>query len=362
MAHEHSTLVPLSPLRLAASLHQTIWGGQNLASVVGKSLPADVRVGETWETEIANVVLDGPYAGMTLGQVVAALDERLLGTRAVAVFGHRFPLLTKFMDAQDTLSVQVHPNDEQARQQGRAPLGKTEAWYILRSTPGARLVLGFESDVSVSQVRQAIADDRLEALLHTVEVHAGDVVFVPAGTVHAIGAGVVLYEVQEYSDITYRLYDFGRVQSDGTRRELHIEQALQVLDLSGGPRAASRPVEMASQSLGESATMRRRVLVACRYFVLEELQVAGTVMLATHPTSCEIISLLEGTCALRTGAGADLHLRRGETVVLPAQLGRYALGVTGYAPNATSASARLLRSYVPTDADDALSAWRHGQG
>ncbi len=328
------------PIHLRGSLHETIWGGQNLARYAGKPIPSGAKVGESWETETGNQVINPPYQGRSLDDLVKELGEALSGTQALAVFGARFPLLAKFIDAQDTLSVQVHPNDEYARQHEGGKLGKTEAWYILHADPGAALIHGVQRSLNRAEVQQAIADVTLEALVHEEPVQAGDVVFVPAGTVHAIGAGIVLYELQEYSDVTYRLYDYGRLTAEGKPRELHIERALDVMHYEPTPFHKVRPVILREEPNGT----RQRCLVACRYFVLEELVFQQSFTASTHPTSCQILSLLDGACILRSGQDEPLELGQGDTVVLPAALGPYTL----------DGSCRLLRSYVPTPDDDLL--------
>jgi mannose-6-phosphate isomerase len=337
-----------APIKLAATLHETIWGGRDLADVAGKRLPAGARVGESWETEVGNVAVAPPYDGRTLAQLVEELGEALVGARALEVFGPRFPLLAKFLDARDKLSVQVHPADAYAREHEAGKLGKTEAWYILRAEPGAQLVYGLERPATVDEVRRAIAETRLEALLHYVTVRPGDVVFVPAGTVHAIGAGIVLYELQEYSDVTYRLYDYGRLQDDGTPRQLHVAQGLAVMRFDRP--AADTAVPAAAPELAPGVA--RRVLVACQYFVLEELRAGGRWLAATRPTSCEIISVLQGSCQLVPDGGRPLDLGLGETAVLPASLGAYEV---------RGDDVRFLRSYVPTPDDAAWALWRAAQ-
>ena len=333
------------PLKLEASLHETIWGGSNLAALAGKQLPLGVRVGESWETEVGNRVVSGAFAGMTLAQVVERQGEDLLGARAIAAFGQRFPLLAKFIDAHDQLSVQVHPNDDYARVHAGGKLGKTEAWYVLHTEPGAQLVYGLARDTTEDEVRAAIADNRLEALLHSFSVHPGDVVFVPAGTVHAIGAGVVLYELQEYSDITFRLYDYGRLQANGQARELHVADGLKVMRFHPSHPDTVTPVSLSAAPPG----MRRRVLIACHYFVLEEMTLDGTAQEVTRPSSCEILSMLAGECEVVPPGGESVHLRVGETVVLPAHLGCFDLRGT---------AARCLRSYVPEEDDALLLRWQ----
>ena len=193
----------LHPIRLEASLHETIWGGRRLERDGWKSLPpGDILIGESWETEISTVALNEPYKGKTLGTLVEELGPALLGEQARAVFGHRFPLLAKFIDANDKLSVQVHPDDTYAAQHEDGKLGKTEFWYILAAESGATIVHGFNAPTTRTQVQQAIEQTTLDTLLHQEIVQAGDVIFVPAGTVHAIGRGQMLYDLQEYTEIT----------------------------------------------------------------------------------------------------------------------------------------------------------------
>jgi mannose-6-phosphate isomerase len=340
----------LRPIKLQSSLHETIWGGDHLAAVAGKDLAPGSRVGESWETEVGNVAVNPPYAGRTLASLAESMGDDLLGTQAIAVFGRRFPLLAKFIDASDRLSVQVHPDDVYAREHADGSLGKTEAWYILRADPGARLVLGLDHQSSADEVRRAIDDSRLEALLHEFPVRVGDVVFVPAGMVHGIGAGIVLYELQEYSDITYRLYDYGRVQANGRPRDLHVDRGLAVMRYGAADRDTVRPVDVATGA--EPA--RRRVLVACRYFVLEEIALTGTTVSATTATSCSIVTTLAGHAEIAQPDGQDpVRLALGQTAVLPALMGPYTL--TGY-------NLRLLHSYVPTDDDALARRWSAAQG
>lgn len=338
------------PLLLTGSLHETIWGGQGL-ELVGKRLPAGMRVGESWETAVESVVRVGAERGRTLGDLVDDWGEQLIGWRARAVYGPRFPLLTKFIDAHEWLSVQVHPDDAYAARHEQGKFGKTEMWLVLRAEPGARLAYGLKRAASPAEVRAAIAATRLEELLYTFEPGPGDVVFVPAGTVHAIGGGILLYELQEYSDVTYRLYDYGRVQADGRPRELHVEHALDVMRFA--PHAPARAVTPTPTppSASSSGVVQRRILSACRYFVAEELRVAGSLSAASNVASCEILTVLSGSCAIQTASG-DWPLALGETAVLPAALGSYTL---------TGREARLVRSYVPREDDPALDIWRAAQ-
>ena len=335
----------LHPICLESSLHETIWGGRKLEQAAGKRLPAgDRAIGESWETEVSTVAQNGPYAGKTLGELVDLLGTDLLGTDAIAVFGQRFPLLAKFIDAKTKLSVQVHPEDEYAALHEGGKLGKTECWYILATEPGAGIIHGFRAPSTRTEVQQAIAEIRLEELMHEEPVAPGDVVFVPAGTVHAIGGGVLLYELQEYSDVTYRMYDYGRLDAQGHLRELHIERSLDVTKYEPSARVKAQAVILA-----ETSAYTERCLVASRYFVMREFA------LRTHVTgqtgdSCVILSALTADLRIFYGEGLEQNesLARGGTMVLPASLGKYRVEGAG----------AFLSSYVPASSDTAWRLWR----
>jgi mannose-6-phosphate isomerase len=339
----------LGPLLLQGSLHETIWGGQRLATIAGKALPAGAAIGESWETAAENVVRQGPCSGMRLGDLVDHYGADLIGSRAIEVYGTRFPLLAKFLDANQKLSVQVHPGDTYARAHENGKLGKTETWLILHADPGAQLVYGFAHPTSAREVQSAIAANALEELLHHIPARAGQVIFVPAGTVHAICGGVALYELQEYSDVTYRLYDYGRRQADGAQRELHIQKSLDVMNFDVAAPGEVKPLRL---ELPPTATGGEwRVLVGCRYFMEEELRFEGAISASTSPASCVILTVLDGACTLSSSA-PTMRLSRGDTIVLPATLGAYTLTTTGV---------RLVRSSVPREADEALLRWRQAQ-
>lgn len=344
-------MTELYPIRLAASLHETLWGGRRLEHDGWKVLPTDVAIGEAWETEISTVVQNGPFAGQTLGAVVEQLGASLLGNQSIAIFGNRFPLLAKFIDANAKLSVQVHPNDDYAAQHEHGKLGKTEFWYVLAAEPGATIVHGFKAPTTRDEVRAAIENVTLEDLLHEEVVTAGDVIFVPAGTVHAIGSGVMLYELQEYSDITYRMYDYGRLTASGTLRDLHIEQSLAVTNYTVSPHVKSLPAPLITRDGYEE-----RCLVACPYFVTREVVLKSSdnifrgYMKGQTRGSCIILTSLDASAQVRYGTGLEAHeqLARGQTVVLPAMLGNYCIEGTG----------TFLFSYVPSVDDEAWNAWK----
>jgi mannose-6-phosphate isomerase len=345
----------LHPIKLKASLHETIWGGRRLEGEGWKQLPpGNITIGESWETEISTVAQNEPYQGRTLGSLVEDLGSRLLGERVIALFGRRFPLLAKFLDANAPLSVQVHPDDTYAHLHEQGKLGKTEFWYILDATPGASIIHGFKATISRGEVQQAIQDVTLEKLLNEVSVSAGDIIFVPAGTVHAIGAGVLLYELQEYSDLTYRMYDYGRLTPAGTPRELHVERSLDVSHYNCSPHIKVQPL-----LLHKEDGFQDRCLAACQYFVTGELvfdqsSIFYNYMKKGADGSCIILSSIGGEVEVRYGAAFDYDekLAKGQTMVLPAELGTYCIEGNGV----------LLYSYVPEPDDEVWRAWEVKNG
>ncbi|MEW5720887.1 MAG: type I phosphomannose isomerase catalytic subunit, partial [Chloroflexota bacterium] len=287
----------------------------------------DRRIGETWEAWDGCVIENGAARGATLGDLIARDAAAILGA---AARDKRFPLLFKFIDAQDDLSVQVHPDDAQAQIIEKYPFGKAEAWYVLRAEPGACLIHGFKDDLDAARVRALLAANKLQDALAYVPVQRGDVVFVPAGTVHAIMQGIVLAEIQENSDITYRLYDWGR---ESANRPLHVAQSLRVLNFA-------RQIDHKIPSL----TIRReafdqRYLVACKYFSLELLDVRAPIERIELNDKFNIVSIIEGAAEIGS-AKSRVVASRGQTILLPARLGAF-----GIAPQATPC--QLLRMYVP---------------
>ncbi len=333
-------MAELEPLHLRPRFAEAIWGGRRLADELGKMLPPDRQVGESWEVFGTNPIAHGQFRGMTLDEAGQRAPAEILGSRVLARqdAADGFPLLIKFIDAHRELSVQVHPDDEYAREHEANSRGKTEAWYIIHAPADAALVYGLRDGLDAGQVAESVARGNLHRDLTYLSVKPGDAVFVPAGTVHAIGAGILLYEVQQRSEITYRLYDWGRFGADGRPRELHVDRALAVLRLPQPPRRATRP-------LGVTVDRGRiTFLAACRYFALVALE--GAIEGIGDGTTFAALSVVAGSARLRWGRGAvDLPL--GTSVVLPAALGSYRLEV--------SDGGRVLRATVPDLRQDVIA-------
>ena len=314
------------PLKFAPLFKEKVWGGRKLARVLGKSLPSEQRIGESWEIsgygDDVSIVANGPYQGMGLHRMAADFGEALLGTD---VPPGRFPLLFKFVDATDRLSVQVHPDDAYARRTEHGALGKTEAWVIVDARPGARLVRGLEPGVDSATFRRAVEEGRLDEILHWIEVSPGDVIFVPAGQVHAIGAGILLYEVQQSSDVTYRVYDWGRP------RPLHVEKALEVTRFETLP-------DLVEGIQVEEDGGTRTALVSCPYFSVVRLDVRSSMEDQCDGRSFHVLSVLGGRGEIRWGAHQAMPIERGESLLLPAQLGAYEV----------SGNVLVIRTCVPS--------------
>jgi mannose-6-phosphate isomerase len=328
----------MQPLRLQPKLDYRLWGGQRLARWIGLPEPLPDDLAEIWLVYAENRILNGPWADHTLGEAARGLREALLGTHSIDRYGYDFPQLTKFIDANAKLSIQVHPDDAYAHtvEAHTGFHGKTEAWYILHAEPGATLIYGLSRPSNREEFARAVQEGRLEELLNYVQVQAGDVVFVPAGTLHAINEGILLFEVQQKSDLTYRVYDYNRRGPDGKLRELHLQKALDVIRYEPPAQEKIPPIELAPG---------RDLLIACPYFALERHRYVEPVQFATRPGSFETWTVIEGTATL---AGEKLAL--GQALVLPAGLSDFAIEPHG--------PTTLLRTLYPDLDEDYIAPLR----
>lgn len=303
------------PVKLAPAFKDYLWGGERLKTEWGKR--TDLQpLAESWELSAhrdgPSVVLNGPFAGQTFPAYLQA-NPSAAGGPADGLF----PVLIKLIDAAKPLSVQVHPDDAYAQRVEGEP-GKTEMWYIVDAQPGAFLYYGFKREASREEVERRIRDGTLAEILNDVPVHPGDVFFIEAGTLHAIGAGILIAEIQQSSNTTYRVYDYNRRGADGKLRPLHIQKALDVLRLAPPTRAvgpAGQPVRRAG--------CVETLLASCPYFTVSRLQVSGCAEGSVKEGSFQSLLCIEGKGALLYGEGGSLAFEKGDSLFLPAGFGAY---------------------------------------
>lgn len=303
----------LGLLHFAPRLKSVLWGGSRLARYKGMSGSAD-PVGESWEISgvpgLESVVDRGRFRGMSIGELVERHGPELLGHRVAAACGNQFPLLVKFIDAGADLSVQVHPDDVTAgRDHGCR--GKTELWYVIDRRPGARVLSGLSRDITLAEFDTLVADDRLLDVIESHPTAPGDIFFIPAGRVHAIGAGNLLVEIQQASDVTYRIHDYNRRDTDGNLRPLHIDRARRVVDLCRRDDYRLSPVD-----LGDGVAR----LAECDYFKAYRLDSveAEARLLPVEQDSFGIAVCIDGRATLTPVAGESESIAAGDTLLVPA--------------------------------------------
>jgi mannose-6-phosphate isomerase len=300
----------LVPLQFKPILREYLWGGRRLGTELGKPIGNGETYAESWEIvdhgADQSIVADGPLAGTTLHDLVTEHGHALFGRDYPQ---RQFPLLFKFLDACQTLSVQVHPNDAQGAKLDPPDLGKTEAWVVLAAEPGSKIYAGLKPGIDRAMLARELAAGTCDKCLHAFEPKVGDCILIEAGTVHAIGAGLLIAEIQQASDTTFRLFDWNRVDRDGRPRELHIEQALAVIDFARGPVTPRSP-----QPTGKLQTER---LVACDKVMLDRWRLDQPTTF-NNDDRFHIFTVLEGVVALATTGSEAQQLRRGDTILIPA--------------------------------------------
>ncbi len=301
-------------LKLTAPCKDYLWGGNRLREEYGKVSSAD-KIAESWELSChkdgESVIANGKDAGKTLTQYVAE-NKASLGTNCGRF--EYFPILIKLIDAKDNLSVQVHPdNDYAMRVEGE--YGKTEMWYIVDCNEDAKLIYGFEKEISREEFAKRIAENTLLEVTNNVPVHKGDVFFIEAGTLHAIGSGILIAEIQQNSNTTYRVYDYGRVGVDGKPRQLHVEKAVEVTELCP-PKYDTKPEGVAESIIGGEKTLLR----SCEYFNVNKIKCDGTVSLTADNKSFNSILVLDGE-----GTIGGIQAKKGDSFFIPADFGKYEL-------------------------------------
>jgi mannose-6-phosphate isomerase len=322
------------PLKFEPILKKVIWGGCDICRF--KSFhPRESGVGESLELSqlpgLVSVVANGDLKGLSLTQLIERDPVGLLGRSVVDRYGATFPLLIKFIDAASDLSIQVHPDDVLAWDRHRTS-GKTEMWYVIDAKPGAKLIAGFSKEIDKEEYERRIEDNTIEEVLRTYDVHVGDVFFLPAGRVHSIGAGIFVAEIQQSSDVTYRLYDYNRTDADGHLRELHTDLAKAAIDFTASDD---------SQITVSPSDAPTTPLVSCAYFTTNRLALEGATKSCLRDYS-DIDSFVVGVCAkgegiLRCGDRVQ-PFRQGDTLLLPASVSR--------AEWSTSSELILLETYI----------------
>jgi mannose-6-phosphate isomerase len=293
----------LYPFLIVPIFDERPWGVRDLRPIYTRVVQE--AIGESWLTWEDNRVANGPLAGQSLGQLSKTYGRALVGR--MACYEDRFPLLVKFLFPSDKLSVQVHPDDEHARANGY-PCGKTECWYVLRAEPGAQVALGLKPGVSLEDFRRSIEETRAEALLNWVDVYAGDMLYVAAGTVHTIGGGMVLVETQQTSDVTYRLYDYGRP------RELHVQQGL-----------AATKLHTKAGKVMRSADDKSDVLVRSPFFEVEKMGLREPIRGTASLDSPHVLVAVNGSGMVESQGMEPISFATGDAVVIPACTGDYSV-------------------------------------
>lgn len=296
------------PLKFTPIYKERIWGGNNLETVFARELPSPC-IGESWElcshshSHGTSIVENGNLAGRTLQEIMIEYQEKLMGKKFV--HGEKFPLLVKIIDANDSLSIQVHPEDEYAYQVERES-GKTEAWYVVAAKENAQIVYGLKENTTKEDFIKAVEANTVGDMVRVVPVKAGDMVFVPAGTVHALFAGVMVYEIQQNSDTTYRIYDYDRVGDNGKKREVHIQKAIEVINFAAQP----------SDDFHDRS-------IHCQYFSLDKLRIQGVRNEKTEDQFI-IYCVIAGNGTIRY-KDSEESLYTGDTILIPACLGEFTI-------------------------------------
>ncbi|WKL44976.1 type I phosphomannose isomerase catalytic subunit [Flavobacterium sp. ZE23DGlu08] len=315
------------PLQFEPILKERIWGGEKLKTLLNKPITSTIT-GESWELSTVegdiSVVANGEWKGKSLTEIINDSPDEILGTEVHARFGKQFPLLFKYLDAREDLSIQVHPNDELAKKRHNS-FGKTEMWYIMQADDDARIIVGFKEKSNANDYLKNLKNKTLLSILDDVKVKSGDVFFLETGTVHAIGAGLVVAEIQQTSDITYRLYDFDRVDANGNTRELHVDLALDAINYN-----KVETKKEYTKNINDS-----NEIVDCPYFTTNFIPLDGEISVSKSGKTFTVYMCTEGTFELEYN-NSKLQYKKGDTVLIPAALNAFIL----------SGKASILEIYI----------------
>ena len=320
------------PIKFEPILKDKIWGGEKLKTVFNKKSTRN-DIGESWELSDVDgnvsIVNNGVLKGTSLKTVLNNYKANLVGENVYNKFGNNFPLLIKFIDAKEALSIQVHPNDTLAKERHNS-FGKTEMWYVMQAEAEGNLIVGFNKNTSKEEYIKHLEEKKLLEILNQEKVQQGDVYFIPTGRIHAIGAGVLLAEIQQTSDITYRVYDWGRLDDKGNSRELHTELALDAIDYT----AQKEYKTTYKKELNAPSS-----LVSCQYFTTNTIVIKGEVHINNSTKDSFVIYMcVEGEVTIKYGDSEEEKLVKGETVLIPATLKEYQL--------AAAEKSELLEVYI----------------
>ena len=304
----------LTPLKFQPLFKYRIWGGEKLKTTLNKVYEGN-SIGESWEiSDVPNdetEVADGPFKGYTLKQLIKTFKGEFLGESVYEKFGQAFPLLIKFIDAKTPLSIQVHPNNDYAKKHHNS-FGKNEMWYIMQADNNAEIIVGFEKEIDQAQFKTHLENKSVLKVMHHEQVQKGDAFYIPTGRIHAIGAGVLLAEIQQTSDVTYRVYDYDRVdQTTGKTRQLHTDQALNVLDFK---------VESSYKTEYEKETNTSNPLIHSPYFTTNFLPVNGKLAKDYSNIDSFVIYMCVSGSLIVTHNNIEYSLKEGETLLLPANI------------------------------------------
>ena len=320
------------PLLFNDVLHEKVWGGNKLKEVFNKNTLSDC-IGESWEISChengMSVITNGEYKGKTLKEVIDQNKQLILGESFKDV--SKFPLLVKILDATDKLSIQVHPDDDFAKENENGELGKCEMWYIIEAKEGAKLVVGTKPGVAKEEFKSAALEGRLNSYIEEIEVKKGDVINIPAGMLHAIEEGIILAEIQQNSDTTYRVYDWNRGVEEGNPRELHIDKALQVIDFEKGN--SNVKVKGLPIKVDDSVYT---YYIANKYFAFEKIELHGKVTEDTKKIKFYLYTCTVGEGIIKYKEG-EIKFNKGVSFMIPSNLGSYSI----------VGEAILLKSYIP---------------
>ncbi|GAA3779990.1 type I phosphomannose isomerase catalytic subunit [Flavobacterium ginsengiterrae] len=306
----------LYPLQFEPILKERIWGGEKLKTLLNKPITSKIT-GESWELSTVpgdiSTVVNGDLKGKSLMDLINDIPNEILGTRVYERFGKQFPLLFKYLDAREDLSIQVHPNDKLAKERHNS-FGKTEMWYVMQADTDSRIIVGFKEDSSKEEYLKHLNDNTLVSILDDVKAKAGDVFFLETGTVHAIGAGLVVAEIQQTSDITYRLYDFDRVDAQGNKRELHVDLALDAINYN----------KVDTQKKYTSEVNTSNTVVDCPYFTTNFVPLDGKASISKSGETFTVYMCIEGSFEIEYDGFKHTYIK-GDTVLVPAAINAFNL-------------------------------------